>query len=81
MARILQDSLDKSHHAKLFSTSGFITAVIIVTAFALPLFLVVNTHNYWVNTATYFEQPHITHMNEILVFLQTDEKVYSFAST
>ena len=29
----------------------------------------------------YFEQPSVKHMNEILVFVQTDEKVYTFAST
>jgi len=81
MTVILTDSLERSHCANLYSKSGLITIVILFVSFALPLFLVVNTHNYWVDTATYFEQPSIHHNNEVLVFVQTDERVYSFAST
>ena len=30
---------------------------------------------------TYFEQPDVRHMNEIIVWLYTDSKIYSFATT
>ena len=30
---------------------------------------------------TYFEQPNVRHLNEILVYVHTDTKVYTFAST
>ena len=81
MAIILTDILDKKHSGPIFSKTGLITVVIIFVTFALPLFLVVNTHNYWVNTRTYLEQPDIMHMNEIMVQMCTDLNCYSFAST
>jgi hypothetical protein len=81
MAVILTDALDKRHCANVVSKSGLVTLVMIGVSLVLPLFLVVNTHNYWVDTASYFEQPSIQHNNEIVVFVQTDTDVYSFAST
>jgi hypothetical protein len=81
MARILSDTLQKNHSAPILSQAGFVTAVMYVFALVLPIYFITNTHNYWVNTAMYFEQPSVKHMNEILVFVQTDEKVYTFAST
>ena len=29
----------------------------------------------------YFEQPAVTHLNELMVFMYTDDGVYSFGST
>ena len=55
MAVILTDALDKKHCANVVSKSGLVTLVMLAVSFVLPLFLVVNTHNYWVDTATYFE--------------------------
>lgn len=81
MAIILRDVLHKNHVAPLFSKAGVVAVTLIVIAFVLPLFIVVQTHNYWVDTMTYFEQPNVRHLNEILVFLQTDSQVYTFAST
>ena len=33
------------------------------------------------NTHTYYEQPNVRHLNEILVYLQTDKKTYGIGST
>ena len=58
-----------------------VTAILILTALVFPLVLVTQTHNFWVDTATYFEQPSIKHLNELLVFVYTDRQVYAIAST
>ena len=72
MALILKDALQKDHHAPLFSKTGMISAFITLLAFLIPLFIVTKTHNYWVNTAIYFEQPNVVHYGEVMVFVQTD---------
>jgi len=81
MAIILTDDLSLNHSAPLISKSGCTSMVLILFTLLLPLFLVTQTHNYWVETYTYSEQPNIKHMNEIMVFLYTDTDVYTFAST
>jgi len=58
-----------------------IASFITLLAFLIPLYIVTKTHNYWVNTALYFEQPKVEHYGEVMVFVQTDSKVYTFAST
>lgn len=91
MAIILRDNLQKDHNVPLISSSFLVGFIITLVAFLLPLFLVVQTHSkclslltlpdYWVDTMTYFEQPDVRHMNEIIVWLYTDSKIYSFATT
>ena len=69
MAKVLTHALDKNHSASLVSQSAFIVLVVMFVAFGLPLFLVIRTHNFWVNTDDYFEQPNVRHMNEIVVYV------------
>ena len=66
----------------------------IVTIF-LPLLLVVMTHSkllfpifdisfhkdYWIDTMQYFEQPQVKHLNELIVYMYTDDGAYTFGST
>jgi len=78
---IIQDYLHKDHIAKLFSRIGLVATIMTVVAFVLPLFVVTNTHNYWVNTAKYQEQTDVTHLNEILVYIFSDDGVKTFATT
>ena len=33
------------------------------------------------DTLTYYEQPNIRHLNEIMVYMYTDDGVFSFGST
>lgn len=81
MATIVTDQLQKNHCAPILSRTFLVSGTLSFVAFLLPLILVAQTHNFWVNTATYFEQPNVTHLNEIVVFLYTDTNVYTFAST
>jgi hypothetical protein len=37
--------------------------------------------DYWIDTMKYFEQPAVTHLNELMVFMYTDDNVYTFGST
>ena len=37
--------------------------------------------DYWIDTITYYEQPNIKHLNEIMVYMYTDDGVFSFGST
>ena len=81
MSLILSDQLQKNHCAPVVSKSGFVTGTLLFVTLALPMFLVTQTHNFWQDTMTYFEQPSVKHQNELMVFLYTDTKVYAFAST
>ena len=78
---ILTDNLHKTHSAPIFSRTGIASLIVIFSVFFLPLLLVRMTHNYWIDTQIYFEQPNIKHLNEVLVFVNTDDAVYSFGST
>jgi len=82
MAILLRDLLNKNHHVNALCSQTFLVAFIIifVTLF-LPFFVVIWTHNYWVDTYTYVEQPTVRHMNEILVYVYTTNKIYGFGST
>ena len=72
MVLILQDLLHKNHVAPVFSKTGFVSIITFLIIFGVPLFVTFMTNNYWVNTSSYIEQPSVTHINEILVYLQTD---------
>merc|ERR1740115_255832 len=78
---VLSDYLHKSHSAPVFSITGLVSISIILVTIFLPLLLVVMTHNYWIDTMKYFEQPSVKHLNELMVFMYTDDGVYSFGST
>lgn len=47
-----------------------------VMAFIMPLILVIMTHNFWVTNLTAYEQPRVTHLNEIVVVYHTTNGVY-----
>ena len=81
MSTVISDLLHKNHSAPVFSKTGCVSIIVVFITFFLPLFLVLQTHNYWVNTNIYFEQPKVSHTNEIVVFLYTDDGVYTFGST
>jgi hypothetical protein len=69
MSKILTDKLQKNHAAPVFSKSGLVTGTLFIVSLLIPIILVTQTHNFWVETATYFEQPSVKHLNEILVFM------------
>ena len=58
--------------ALVFSKTGFVSIITFLIIFGVPLFVTFMTNNYWVNTSSYIEQPKVTHLNEILVYVQTD---------
>lgn len=37
--------------------------------------------DYWVDTKVFYEQPKVKHLNELMVYVYTDEGVFSFGST
>ena len=92
---VLSDYLHKSHSAPIFSISGLVSISVILVTIFIPLLLVVMTHSkyqsfmnwskyiidYWIDTMKYFEQPSVKHLNELMVFMYTDDGVYSFGST
>ena len=89
---VISDLLHKNHISPICSKSGIVALIIIFTALALPLLLVRMTHSklktrdlffldYWIDTITYYEQPNIKHMNEIMVYMYTDDGVFCFGST
>jgi len=81
MAVIITDTLHKSHLAPFFSTTGLISVSVLIVTIFLPLLLVIMTHNYWIDTMKYFEQPSVRHMNELMVFMYTDDGAFTFGST
>jgi hypothetical protein len=45
-------------------------------AFIMPLILVIMTHNFWVTNLTTYEQPRVTHLNEIVAVYHTTNGIY-----
>jgi uncharacterized membrane protein len=81
MVVILTDNLNKDHIAPSFSKVAIVSLTLILVALFLPVFLVVQTHNFWVSTDIYYEQASVKHLNDIVVYFLTDTGVYSVAST
>lgn len=81
MSTILTENFYKQHCAPLASKSGLVSVIMLLITFMLPMFLIIRTHNFWVGTRGYFEQPSVSHTNEIVVFVYTDDRVYTVAST
>jgi len=69
MVVIITDLLHKNHVANIFSKSGFVSIITYIIIFGVPIFVTFMTNNYWLTYATYNEQPNVTLVNEILVFI------------
>lgn len=41
----------------------------------------VQTHNFWVLDTFHYEQPKVTHLNELVVIVYTDDQTYHAGST
>ena len=72
MVVILTDLLHKNHVANFASKAGFVALTTLLITFGVPVFVTFMTNNYWLNYAIYREQPSVTLLNEILVFVQTE---------
>jgi len=40
-----------------------------------------NCTDFWITDSFYYEQPEVTHLNELIVVLYTEDQTYTFAST
>jgi hypothetical protein len=47
----------------------------------MPLLLIFRTHNFWIKETVIYEQPQVTHLNEMIVIVYTDAMTYTFGST
>jgi hypothetical protein len=56
----------------VFSKTGFVSIVTYLIMFGVPIFVTFMTNNYWISNSSYIEQPSVSHLNEIIVYLQTD---------
>ena len=89
MPVILSDLLHKTHSAHPCSQATLITAIVSIVTLVTPIVIVVMTYSkyplnsnisgHWLGTVTYFEQPHVAHTEQFLVFLQTDTKTLAVA--
>ena len=91
MVVLYSDSVKKAKgldkYSKLQKATNFILLCIIV----LPLILIVRTHSkwakfwpssdFWITESYYYEQPSISHLNELLVILYTEQATHSFGTT
>ncbi|TNV84409.1 hypothetical protein FGO68_gene16267 [Halteria grandinella] len=76
MAVLFADSFQRQYRANASSKSALICYLFMVMAFIMPLILVIKTHNFWVTNLTTYEQPRVTHLNEIVVVYQTTNGIY-----
>ena len=97
MAVLYADELQKNHFAHICSRSSCITLSLLLFVFVMPFVLVVRTHSkfkqcianshfflvldYWVTEQYIYEQPTITHLNEMVAILYTNSKTYYVATT
>jgi hypothetical protein len=75
MAVLFTDSFKRSFNVFPLSRSAIIFYFFMALAFIMPIVLVVKTHNFWVKSSTYTEQPDVAHLQEMLVLLHTTEGV------
>lgn len=47
----------------------------------MPIVLVVRTHNYWPTEYSTYEQPDVTHLNELIAVIYTEKETFIFGST
>jgi len=59
----------------------FVTYLLYLISVILPFLLIIRTHNFWITQSTFYEQPDVVHLNEILVVIYTEKQTYTFGST
>jgi hypothetical protein len=69
MAIILRDYLHRVYKIQWLSWTGITITLLYLIALIIPVVIETRTHNYWVNTATYFEKPSVNHLQDVLVFI------------
>jgi len=47
----------------------------------MPFILVYRTHNFWMTENLVYEQPQVTHLNELVAVVYTKARTYTFATT
>jgi hypothetical protein len=47
----------------------------------MPAVLVYRTHNFWMTEQLVYEQPQVTHLNELVCVVYTKARTYTFATT
>lgn len=87
------DEFQKMHYAPFMSRSFIITYLMVLVAILLPFVLIVRTHSkwrsvlivspidFWITDFEYYEQPKVSPLNEIIVFIYTEKSTYAFGST
>lgn len=92
MPRLYKDELQKNHFAPFFSKSTFIVYSLLLMTIILPLILIIRTHSkclsnncansdFWITDSFVYEQPNVTHLNEMIVVVYTTDRTYSFGTT
>ena len=76
MAVLFADSFQRQYRASALSKSAMICYLFMIMAFIMPLILVIKTHNFWVTHLSTYEQPRVTHLNEIVLVFHTTNGIH-----
>lgn len=80
MAYLVSQNLERQFIGDRCSLAFCFCIIIYAIGILAPFFLAFSTHNFWLDTETYYEQPSVSFRNEIIIFVSTDSGTKAYSS-